>query len=261
VVRIHDEAPDPATARTQPSVAHRALNDHFGATDLPDSAAADGLRLVHGILPAPRESADATGQPPSPPGAHATPHTPDAATVLSALTLLRELRDELTDWEPRLIDDARALGVSWTQLAPALGVASRQAAERRYLRLRLRPAGPQENHSTGDQRVRNERDRRAEERAVIDWARQHAATLRQIAARVADLSALGDLDDPARHSVDRVQRTLNDNDTAALLAPLSDASHALGDTHPDLAQAINGLLDQTDALRQDTRQRRTDQRT
>lgn len=233
-------ASDHPAAPAERSVAHRALRDHFGATDLPASPAADALRLVHGVLPGPRQ--DAT----------------DAAAVLSALALLRELREELTGWEPRLIDAARALGVSWTRLAPSLGVASRQAAERRYLR--LRPAAPKEPRSTSDQRVRNERDRRAEERAVTDWARRHAGTLRQIAGRVADLSDLPDLDDPARQSVDRVRRTLHEDDTAALLRPLGDASLALGGSHPQLARSISDLLARIDSLRQDTRQRRADDR-
>src|SRR5437763_16030294 len=56
--------------------------------------------------------------------------------ALAALTLLRHLREELAEWEPRLIAAAREHGASWIQLAPALGVASRQAAERRYLRPR-----------------------------------------------------------------------------------------------------------------------------
>src|SRR5690242_3298882 len=59
-----------------------------------------------------------------------------SARFLTALALLRELRAELATWEPDLIDAARRQGASWEQLAPALGVASRQAAERRYLRLR-----------------------------------------------------------------------------------------------------------------------------
>ncbi|GAA2046784.1 hypothetical protein GCM10009839_59240 [Catenulispora yoronensis] len=56
--------------------------------------------------------------------------------VLSALMLLRELRTQMTGWEPGLIDAARQLGTSWADLAPAVGVASPYAAERRYLRLR-----------------------------------------------------------------------------------------------------------------------------
>ncbi|WP_130445308.1 hypothetical protein [Kribbella rubisoli] len=45
------------------------------------------------------------------------------------------MREWLAAWEPLLIGAAREQGVSWAELAPALGVASRQAAERRHLRL------------------------------------------------------------------------------------------------------------------------------
>src|ERR1700759_2917725 len=55
---------------------------------------------------------------------------------IAALTALRELRGVLAGWEPELVEAARAAGVSWALLAPALGVTSRQAAERRYLRTR-----------------------------------------------------------------------------------------------------------------------------
>jgi len=60
----------------------------------------------------------------------------DPGRILAALAGLRHLRDQLDEWEPLLIGAARANGASWAELAPALGVASRQAAERRYLRLR-----------------------------------------------------------------------------------------------------------------------------
>ena len=214
-----------------------ALRAHFTTAELPESAAADLVRLVHGVLP---QTHDA--------------ETADAATILSALWMLRVLREELVGWEPRLIDTARALGVSWNDLAPALGVASRQAAERRYLR--LRPAGPDEADDTRDQRVQNERDRRAEDRAVVDWARRHAALLRQIAARVTELHDLPGLDEPARRSVDDVQQTLGEDDSAALLGPLRVARDALGESHPALARSISDVIDRTDALRGDTRQNR-----
>src|ERR1700743_2923826 len=57
------------------------------------------------------------------------------AALLQALVMLRDLRAELSAWEPELITAAREAGVSWALLAPALGVTSRQAAERGYLRL------------------------------------------------------------------------------------------------------------------------------
>jgi len=48
--------------------------------------------------------------------------------LIDALLLLRWAQDELAALEPELIAAARAMGASWQQLAPALGVASRQAA-------------------------------------------------------------------------------------------------------------------------------------
>ncbi|WP_218920461.1 hypothetical protein [Lentzea guizhouensis] len=110
----------------------------------------------------------------------ATAAAPGTANeVLAALMLLRELRDELSGWEPQLIEAARALGTSWADLAPALGVASRQAAERRYLRVRRTGEG-----GTGDERVQAERDRRAGDKAVTAWARENAGVLRVLAAQV-----------------------------------------------------------------------------
>src|SRR5690242_17166340 len=79
--------------------------------------------------------------------------------LLDALTTLRRVRGELAAFEPALIAAARAGGVSWQALAPALGVASRQAAERRYLRSTAAPTD--ELGATRDTRVQAERDRRA----------------------------------------------------------------------------------------------------
>jgi hypothetical protein len=63
--------------------------------------------------------------------------SPGAPTgdVLDALVMLHWMQAELSAVEPALIAAARTAGASWQDLAPALGVASRQAAERRYLRL------------------------------------------------------------------------------------------------------------------------------
>ncbi|PJT47963.1 type III effector protein, partial [Streptomyces albidoflavus] len=57
-----------------------------------------------------------------------------AEDVLASLLLLRQLREQLAVWEPGLVETAREAGASWAELAHPLGVASRQAAERRYLR-------------------------------------------------------------------------------------------------------------------------------
>jgi hypothetical protein len=160
--------------------------------------------------------------------------------------MLRWLRAQLTGAEPRLIDAARRQGVSWAQLAPALGVASRQAAERRYLRSR---SGAEDQDSTGDQRIRAERDRRASDRAVTRWARENAAVLRQLAGQV---SALPGLAADAQQQIDRVQQALADDDAAHLLPPLAGASSHLQLTHPALAGQIDAITEHTDKLRRDT---------
>ncbi|MFE6685865.1 type III effector protein [Streptomyces sp. NPDC057743] len=180
--------------------------------------------------------------------AHIAPSTdpsaddvPGPEQALSALLLLREVRHQLADWEPGLIESARAAGASWADLAAPLGVASRQAAERRYLRLR-----PGAADSTGEQRVKATRDRRAADRAVITWARNNAGELRQLAGQIA---ALPDLPDTARAPVRRLTLALADDDAALLLAPLTDAEPHLRGSHPSLAAHIDRLAHHSDQLR------------
>jgi hypothetical protein len=169
--------------------------------------------------------------------------------LLEALVRIRLLREQLTKWEPQLIDAARADGVSWAQLAAALGVASRQAAERRYLRINPNAADPMMN---GEQRVQAARDQRASDRAVAVWARDNAADLRRLAGQVASLT---DLDTAAQASVDRVHDALGDNDSVALLGPLAAAGPRLTRDHPALADRISDLGNRTDEVRQATRRR------
>jgi hypothetical protein len=97
-------------------------------------------------------------------GVPAGPGTLSSADVLAALAKLRAVQDRLAAWEPMLIGAARDRGVSWAAIAPGLGVASRQAAERRYLR--LNPHTTDQEGMTGEQRVQAARDRRAGQRAV-----------------------------------------------------------------------------------------------
>jgi hypothetical protein len=170
--------------------------------------------------------------------------------ALAALTLLRHLREELAEWEPRLIAAARAHGASWIQLAPALGVASRQAAERRYLRLRPDDTGMA---TTGEQRVRAERERRAGDRAVAKWADENVIGLRKLAAQVSALDGDESLDSDARRHVDTVTQALGQSDTAALLSRLAEAHPHLLATHPDLADKIASITDQGNQARQPAR--------
>ena len=172
------------------------------------------------------------------------------AEFLAALALLRELRTLIAGWEPDLIDAARGHGASWAELAPALGVASRQAAERRYLRLRPSTgSGP----STGDQRVQAERDRRAADRAVRYWARDNAADLRQLAGQI---SALDDLPAAANGGLAALRRALGTDDAADLLGPLADAHDHLGAGHSALAARVRDVARDTESVRRDIRNRR-----
>lgn len=173
----------------------------------------------------------------------------EPADLLAALTVLRHLRDELAGWEPELITAARDQGVSWVRLAPALGVTSRQAAERRYLRLQPSASG----EATGEGRVRAERDRRAGDRAVAGWARQNSGLLRQLAGQV---SALEGLAGPAQRRVDLVQHALVEDDPAALLSPLAGAHSYLQASHARLAEQIKSVTEETERLRQDTHDHR-----
>lgn len=174
----------------------------------------------------------------------------DPTTLIATLTALRHLRDELASWEPRLIATARRHGTSWASLAPALGVTSRQAAERRYLR--LQPSATEE--STGEGRVRATRDRRAGDRAVEAWARQNATVLRQLAGQV---SALDGLSGPARRHADLIGQALAGSDPATLLAPLADSQPHLQTTHAELATRIKSVTDQTERLRRHTQHERS----
>lgn len=166
--------------------------------------------------------------------------------LLAALVTLRGLREELAGWEAPLIAAARRSGASWAELAPALGVSSRQAAERRYLR--LRPAGPGPDDRTGEERVRDERDRRAGDRAVAAWARHNAGSLRQLAGRI---GALTGLPVAAQRRVDLVHDALGDDDASALLDPLADARPHLPPSHADLAAQVRTVTDHLDQLRRD----------
>jgi hypothetical protein len=176
---------------------------------------------------------------------------PERDELLEALTALRELRDELAGWEPALIAAARVAGVSWADLAPALGVGSRQAAERRFLR--LQPSGA-EDQRTGEERVRDERGRRAGDRAVTAWARRNSGPLRQLAGRIGALEGLAAA---AQRQVDVVQVALGDDDASALLHPLAAAGSHLTGAHAELAEQVRSVTNQLDKVRRDSHTQRS----
>ncbi|MFG2484842.1 HSP18 transcriptional regulator [Streptomyces virginiae] len=201
-----------------------------------DAAAA--LETIHQAIEAVHQPS--TGAP--------TTGPPDSQQALAALLMLRKVREQLTGWESVLIETARGQGASWTDLAEPLGVASRQAAERRYLRLRPGAAG-----STGEQRVQATRDSRAADRTVTAWARDNAADLRRLAGQVISLT---DLPPSAEGAVGDLNRALADNDAALLVGPLAGTRPHLGPDDAELADRIDTMTRHTDQLRQDSNDRR-----
>lgn len=159
---------------------------------------------------------------------------PGQEQALASLMLLRQVREQLAGWETGLIETARDAGASWADLAHPLGVASRQAAERRYLRGRPGPAG-----TTGEQRVQATRERRAAERTTATWARHNAADLRRIAGQIA---ALTDLPTTAHLPLSQLHAALAHDDPAELIRPLNAARPHLTTTHPDLAVQLDTLI-------------------
>jgi hypothetical protein len=178
--------------------------------------------------------------------------TVSSADLLRALALLRWVQTEIASIEPTLIAAARTAGVSWQALAPALGVASRQAAERRYLR--AASAAGDRPGATRDELVQAERDRRAGHRAVARWAKDNTADLRRLAGQV---TALTDLDNEAGDALGRLHDALGHPDASALPALLAATLHHL-DRHPDLATQIDTVTAHTDRVRRQTRQRHGD---
>ncbi|MGW6877389.1 HSP18 transcriptional regulator [Streptomyces xanthophaeus] len=210
---------------------------------VPFLAAASALQAIDQAVK------DAQRLPTAPPTAPAEP-APDTGPdpALAALLMLREIREQLAGWESSLIEIARGRGASWADLAGPLGVASRQAAERRYLRLRPGTAG-----STGEQRVQATRDTRAADRTVSAWARENAADLRRLAGQVTSLTGLPA---SAASAVSDLNLALADNDAARLVAPLTYTREHLRPQDAELAERIDTLSRHTDQLRQDTHDQR-----
>lgn len=203
------------TAAEQPST--NSTNPHSPVSFL---AAAAALNAIDDAL---REARHETPDVPAP--------SPEQA--LASLSLLRQVREQLAGWETGLIETARDAGASWADLARPLGVASRQAAERRYLRGRPGPAG-----TTGEQRVTATRQARAADRNTATWARRNAADLRRLAGQI---TALTDLPPAARRPLKELHAALAHNDPADLIAPLAAARPHLTAAHPDLAARLDTL--------------------
>ena len=183
----------------------------------------------------------------------------DGPRLLAALQTLHHIRSLLDKWEPALITAARNRGLTWAQIAPALGLASRQAAERRYLR--LNPHAVDKPGSTRERRVEATRNQRSADRAVADWARGHAAELRQLAGQLTALDAVDPTADGDAGScsdqpgLDRLRAALAGDDAADLVGPLTDLD---GTVQAHLQARHPGLADQVAALQRTTGQIRDD---
>ncbi|GIH18662.1 hypothetical protein [Rugosimonospora africana] len=135
---------------------------------------------------------------------------PVRAEVVEALRLIPALREELDGVERAVIDAARRSGVSWTEVASALGLRSRQAAEQRRLRL----------GSGAGRDAAEARQQRRRQRSVDAAAGAQAVALR---AAVEDLLTVLDRETPApaqRPAFGLARRTLRialDADPGALV--------------------------------------------
>ncbi|MGW1882597.1 type III effector protein [Streptomyces sp. NPDC001970] len=152
------------------------------------------------------------------------PGRTSAEQALAAPLLLREVRHQLAGWEPGLIDAARAAGAGRADLTEPRGVMSRQAAERR--RLRVRPGA---DGTPGEQRVKATCVRRAADRTVTAWARSNAAALRHLAGQITSLT---DLPAEARTTIVRLTPALADGNAANHVGPLTDTGPHLRRHHP-----------------------------
>ncbi|GLX41298.1 hypothetical protein Sros01_73710 [Streptomyces roseochromogenus] len=213
------------------------------ATPVTFLAAAAALEAINQSVKDAQQSSARTPATPGPPAAGSGAHP-----ALAALLTLREVREQLAGWESALIETARGEGASWAELAGPLGVASRQAAERRYLR--LRPGAP---GSTGEQRVQATRDARAADRTVTAWARDNAADLRRLAGEVTSLTGLPT---GAEEAVGALNQALGADDAARLIGPLAGTRPHLGTSDTELAHRIDAMTRHAEQLRQDSNDQR-----
>jgi hypothetical protein len=172
-----------------------------------------------------------------------------ADEALDALETLHRLREQLVAWEPLLIETAREAGASWARIAPALGVTSRQAAERRYLR--LRPGA--DTSLTREEWVRAARDERAGDRAVAAWARENASELRQIAGQA---SAATGLSGTGLRHAKTLAGELTGDDPVTLIEPLADMHDHLVEDHAALAARVDAVGRKVSRVRRETQRRR-----
>jgi hypothetical protein len=159
----------------------------------------------------------------------------DRRELLAALSGVAEIRRELDEIERDLLKDARDAGASWAAIATALSLASRQAAEQRWLRLQgVRGRDPGRARSQRAQRNEDDGPGLEELAKAADAAHRElrarapgsakeklaAATLRQArdapSGALYDLvrQALADLDADEGSAVVELRRALDTADPA-----------------------------------------------
>ncbi|MFJ4858602.1 hypothetical protein [Streptomyces sp. NPDC088730] len=109
--------------------------------------------------------------------------------LLAGVLVLRCLRDKLQEDERRVISAARRRKITWSRLAVAMELGSRQAAERRYLQLRTDLDELAGRRLTQQNRIEFARDQRGR-RAERAWATNHATEIRALALRLLQLPDL-----------------------------------------------------------------------
>jgi hypothetical protein len=123
---------------------------------------------------------------------------PSAPDALAALPLLSDLRADLDRAEQQLIGIAREQGASWREIAAALRLGSRQAAEQRWLRLaaavRRDPA--------------DVRTRRRRQQIIDTFAGEEVRAVRDEAARLRDRLARRPGTGAAAAAIGLAERTL-----------------------------------------------------
>ncbi|MBT1187242.1 hypothetical protein HET69_25400 [Streptomyces sp. CJ_13] len=128
---------------------------------------------------------------------------PDATEtdILAALLVIRALREKLDADELALMTLARTKRITWARMATALGMKSRQSAERRHLQLtkaRPRPDGTVDTRTQND-RVEAHREQRRR-KAELDWALNNAQAIGSLATRLGGLSDLQQRADGSREA-------------------------------------------------------------
>lgn len=110
-----------------------------------------------------------------------------AEDILAALAHMDQAREHLDTMELRLIKEARGRGVSWQRLAEAQGLATRQSAETRALRL-------ERGAQLRGRDVASQRLEKARDRAADAWCHEHEHRVREVSERLFDTSSGWDLE-------------------------------------------------------------------